>query len=316
MSSSKIPQADIERVLSHVQPFITRHLNSQSSTSPKRSFILGLTGLQGSGKSTWTDALVTAIRQNFKYNTINLSLDDLYLDHDELVNVRTNNPSNQLLQARGQPGTHDIDLSLSFFESLMDSSKDTLIPSFNKSLFNGEGGRAPQESWRCVPAGKSVDVVVFEGWCIGFQPLSDDVIKKTWNKAPQTQTMSRYPTQTLKDHAIEDLWEVNNNLARYCEMFMGPQHFDYLIHLDTDNLVNVYEWRIQQEHALWQMKNQGMSDDEVVKFVKGYMPAYELYLDQLRGGFFRPCSGYETKGQLSVILDKERKVVKMAGISL
>jgi D-glycerate 3-kinase len=68
-----------------------------------------------SSKSTWTDALVTALQQKFIYNTINLSLDDLYLDHEGLVNIRTNNPSNQLLQARGQPGTHDIDLSLAFF---------------------------------------------------------------------------------------------------------------------------------------------------------------------------------------------------------
>lgn len=316
MPASKIPEADIERVLSHVQPFIAQHLNTQSSKSTKRPFILGLTGLQGSGKSTWTDALVTALQQGFNYITINLSLDDLYLDHDELVNVRTNNPSNQLLQARGQPGTHDIDISLAFFQSLMDPSRDTLIPSFDKSLFNGEGGRAPRESWRRVPAGTSVDVVVFEGWCIGFQPLSDDVIKDTWNKTLQTQATSKYPTRTLKDHTIEDLLEVNNNLRRYCEIFMGPRHFDYLVHLDTDNLVNVYEWRIQQEHALWQMKNQGMTDDEVVKFVKGYMPAYELYLDQLRDSFFGSRSGCEEKGQLSVIMDKERKVVKMAGISL
>lgn len=41
---------------------------------------------------------------------------------------------------------------------------------------------------------------------------------------------------------------------------MGPRHFDYLFHLDTDDLVNVYEWRVQQEHALWRMKNQGMTD--------------------------------------------------------
>jgi D-glycerate 3-kinase len=33
--------------------------------------------------------------------------------------------------------------------------------------------------------------------------------------------------------------------------------------------------------SFWWVKNQGMTDDEVVKFVKGYMPAYELYLDQL-----------------------------------
>jgi D-glycerate 3-kinase len=127
----------------------------------------------------------------------------------------------------------------------MDDSEDTLIPSFDKSLFNGEGDRVPRESWRCVPAGASVDVVVFEGWCIGFQALEDDVIRDIWNKTLQTQMMAKYPTQTLKDHAIEDLLEVNSNLRRYCEMFMGPRHFDYLIHLDTDDLINVYEWRIQ-----------------------------------------------------------------------
>jgi D-glycerate 3-kinase len=71
----------------------------------------------------------------------------------------------------------------------------------------------------------------------------------------------------LKDHAIENLLEVNNNLARYCEIFMGPQHFDYPIHLDTGDSSNVYEWRIQQEQALWRMKNQGMTDDEIAKFV-------------------------------------------------
>jgi hypothetical protein len=45
------------------------------------------------------------------------------------------------------------------------------------------------------------------------------------------------------------------------------------------------------------------------------MPAYELYLDQLRDGFFGSCEEKE-KGQLSAILDKEWKVVEMAGISL
>ena len=165
MAAAKIPELEIERVLFYVQPFIARHLNAQSSAPIKRPFVLGLTGLQGSGKSTWTDALVAALQQTCNYNTINLSLDDLYLDHDELVNVRTSNPSNQLLQARGQPGTHDVALSLAFFKSLKKHSEDTLIPSFDKSQYNGEGGRAPQESWRRVTAGTRVDVVVFEGWC-------------------------------------------------------------------------------------------------------------------------------------------------------
>jgi D-glycerate 3-kinase len=314
MAPSKIHERDIERVLSFVHPFISQHLDAQSSISTRGPFFLGLTGLQGSGKSSWTEALVTSLQRNFNYNTISLSLDDLYLDHDELVNLRTKNPFNQLLQARGQPGTHDIALSLGFFESLKTSTKDTLIPSFDKSMFNGEGGRAPQESWRRVPAGTRVDVVVFEGWCIGFQPLTVDFVQERWNKEVRAQRRDKYLTQTLKDHAIDHLLSVNNNLRRYCELFMGPQHIDYLIHLDTDDLVNVYEWRIQQEHALWRVKNQGMTDDEVVNFVRGYMPAYELYLDQLRGGFFSPHEICKGKGQLNVILDKERMIVKMAEV--
>lgn len=54
-----------------------------------------------------------------------------------------------------------------------------------------------------------------------------------------------------------------------------------------------------------------MSDLEVVRFVKGYMPAYELYLDQLRSGFFRSSQSDVEKGQLRVILNKERKIVGM-----
>jgi D-glycerate 3-kinase len=53
-----------------------------------------------------------------------------------------------------------------------------------------------------------------------------------------------------------------------------------------------------------------MTDDQVVAFVNGYMPAYELYLDQLRRGFFRFDQLYQGKAQLRVVLNKDRKVVK------
>ncbi|KAJ5727644.1 hypothetical protein N7493_005464 [Penicillium malachiteum] len=306
--SFKIPEENIDNVLRHVIPHIEAHAKSQAANGP---FILGLTGLQGSGKSTWTDALVDTLRNRHNYKTINISLDDLYLDHDDLVRVRLENPQNKLLQTRGQPGTHDTELSVSFFKSVRDSSQETLLPSFDKSLFNGEGGRVPFDKWQRISSGEIIDIVVFEGWCVGFQPLEEDQVRSRWNGAVKGSNQSGYVIETLKDHAIEHLLEVNGSLRQYCELFMGPGHFDYLVHLDTDDLVNVYEWRIQQEHALWQWKNRGMSDEEVVSFVRGYMPAYELYLDQLRAGLF---SDDKDKGQLRLILDKERKVTNIYNV--
>ncbi|KAJ5474426.1 hypothetical protein N7475_003992 [Penicillium sp. IBT 31633x] len=301
-----IEQEAINSVLSHVLPQIARH---SSISATKRPFILGLTGLQGSGKSTWTDALVNVLRDLHGLNTINLSLDDLYLDHDELIQLRESNPSNKLIQTRGQPGTHDMTLARSFFENLNPGS-EMLIPSFDKSKFNGEGGRAPKETWYRVPAGTAIDVVVFEGWCIGFQPLEESQIQKRWEEGLKKQNASGYPTETLKDHAVEHLLEANTQLRGYCDLFMGPQHLDFLVHLDTDNLVNVYEWRIQQEHALRAHASESMTDEQVVQFVKGYMPSYELYLNQLRQGFFRSdVSNKEQKGQLRVVLDRDRTVV-------
>lgn len=267
---------------------------------------MALTGLQGSGKSTWTDALVKALKSR-NHTTINLSLDDLYLDHAELVQLRTSNPTNKLVQARGQPGTHDMALARSFFESL-NSGREILIPAFDKSKFNGEGGRAPVETWERIPSDATLDVVVFEGWCVGFRPLEELDLQKRWEDGVQNVSTGVYPTETLKDHALEHLLEANTNLRGYCDLFMGPQHLDFLVHLDTNDLVNVYQWRMQQEHALRQRTNESMTDEEVIQFVKGYMPAYELYLDQLRRGFFDKSLGGE-KGQLRVVLDENRKVV-------
>ncbi|KAJ5865017.1 uncharacterized protein N7529_006933 [Penicillium soppii] len=304
-----IPHEAIKTVLDQVLPHIEQHIKSQTSSPTKQPFILALTGLQGSGKSTWTDALVKTLRESHKYKTINLSLDDLYLDHDELVKLRTANQSNKLVQMRGQPGTHDMVLARSFFESL-NNGHEVYIPSFDKSKFNGEGGRAPREIWERIPSDAVIDIVVFEGWCVGFQPLKEIDLRQRWENALHKESKSVYPTETLKEHAVEHLLEANAKLRGYCDLFMGPRHLDFLVHLDSDDLANVYQWRVQQEHALRQRACESMTDEDVVQFVKSYMPAYELYLDQLRCGFFNlKSSDVAKKGQLRVVLDQDRKVV-------
>lgn len=310
MGASKISPENIDTILSYVLPHIKQNITNQSTDPIKRPFVLALTGLQGSGKSTWTDALASALNNKHQYKTINLSLDDLYLDHNDLVKLRENNPNNKLLQTRGQPGTHDTALSTSFFRSLVDSEVIS-IPSFDKSLFEGEGGRVPSHEWDRVNT-SDIDIVIFEGWCVGFQPLTEQQVRLRWSESGNSTSETIYPTETLKEHAIEHLLGVNASLQQYCELFMGRRHFDYLVHLDTDDLVNVYEWRMQQERTLRQQKGSGMTDAEVVRFVKGYMPAYELYLDQLRQGIFTDGEG---KGQLRVVMDQERKITAINAVS-
>jgi pantothenate kinase-related protein Tda10 len=44
---------------------------------------------------------------------------------------------------------------------------------------------------------------------------------------------------------------------------------DVLVHIDAEDIAYVYQWRLQQEHALIAAKGQGMSDDSVREFVNG-----------------------------------------------
>lgn len=296
-------ESNIQRTLDILVPKFQDH--KLVSTQPT---ILGITGLQGSGKSTWAAGIVNLLSAHYNLRAITISLDDLYKTHDDLIAQRDKDLANKLYRTRGQPGTHDEQLAQQFFKNLRDwdGVSELKIPSFDKSRFNGEGDRAPQSEWPSVQG--KVDVVVFEGWCVGFQSLPEPEVQKKYENAKANKVGDELEsTNTLADHQLEHLQEVNHSLKRYNNTFMGPQHFDFMIHIDTDDLRNVYRWRLQQEHALIKSKGSGMNDEAVVAFVKGYMPGYELYLDGLRAGFFRSKS----KRQVRVVLDRERNVEKV-----
>jgi D-glycerate 3-kinase len=83
------------------------------------------------------------MNNQYKYNTTNISFDGLYLEHDDLIQLHETYPLDKLLRTRGQPETHDKALAVDFFDSLTQPS-ETLVPSFDKSKFDGRG-RAPLE---------------------------------------------------------------------------------------------------------------------------------------------------------------------------
>lgn len=194
------------------------------------------------------------LRKTHALNAITISLNDLYKTHDDLLLVRKQNSYNRLLQTRGQPGTHDVNLARTFFDKIraLEKDEEICIPSFDKSRHAGDGDRAPIHTWTRVTG--PVDVVLFEGWCSGFSPLSPLQLKEKHQHAQEIQSEQEADTQestsTLGDHEIRHLELVNKRLCSYSEDFSGPQHFNALVHIDTNDLKNVYEWRWQQEQAL------------------------------------------------------------------
>lgn len=246
-----------EHIVSRVLPAIERHQDFCQQQKQRRPFILGLTSLQGCGKSTLATDIVEALNKRHHCCAVEVSLDDLYLthtEHQDLQKTNSEKPVNKLLKVRGQPVTHDISLAretLAQFAGIERDANSTItLPIFDKSLFNGDGDRLPEDQWRQLKLDPPIQILVFEGWCVGFRSLSDEEVEAKRGKAKAVAKGSQkdqkkgveqdFSNSTLADHELGDLQVVNSCLKDYCAEFMGPKYFDFLIHLDTNDLVNVY----------------------------------------------------------------------------
>ncbi|GAP92227.1 putative d-glycerate 3-kinase [Rosellinia necatrix] len=311
-----IDETAIQQTLSLLLPSIQAHRESALSGDGKRKlFVLGLSGVQGSGKSTWARSLSQALNDGHHFKTVVLSLDDLYHTHEELVRLRESNPGNSLFRNRGQPGTHDEVLAQQVFGKLR-RGEEVALPRFDKGRFKGEGDRVPQSEWERVTAEPPVDILILEGWCVGFQSLSEDELEAKWSAARTSALVESdakgASTSMLRTHPLHNIRALNENLRRYNATFLGPDHFDFLVHLDTERLANVYRWRIQQEEALRAAKGEGQTNDEVIAFVQVYMPAYELYLERLqREAFARNKGATGRKTQIRIKLGDIRQVASV-----
>lgn len=147
-----------------------------------------------------------------------LSIDDLYLPHAQQEALAKAHPDNPLVQHRGQPSTHDIQLGKSLFDDLTSRKSDIKVPSYDKSAFNGAGDQRPPSEWHTVNVAGSppVEVVVFEGWCVGFRALSDEEVERKWKAAKEEfeRKGDSYQGQLGKQR-LESALFVNAKLREY-----------------------------------------------------------------------------------------------------
>lgn len=231
-------------------PLAQHLLDHQSSIS-----VLGINGAQGTGKSTLASLLKLFLEVGAGLNVVALSLDDFYVTREERNTLaRTVHP---MLRVRGVPGTHDIQFASATIDALIHAKPGTVVslPRFDKSIDD----RQSESAW--PTATTPVDLIIFEGWCVGSMPE---------NNAALQQSVNALETE----HDQHRVWRhyVNEQLAtNYQTLFTL---MDGIVMLKAPSMKLILEWRWLQEKKLIDLKGDSgfgaMNQKQVQRFIQYY----------------------------------------------
>jgi D-glycerate 3-kinase len=203
---------------------IVSHILQRVSCHSSPLFV-AIQGPQGSGKTYLSAQLKSHLTAPpHSLNVAVLSIDDLYLPHHRLAAQAAENPENPLLNGRGQPGTHDVRYGQHLLTKLKSQSDVVELPRFDKSLFNGEGDRLPMDLQDATLVHTPVDVVILEGWCVGFNSISVDDLHHKWVGVWQEESAKLGLSDSVKEI---DISSINEKLKEY-EQYLWP-FFDVFI---------------------------------------------------------------------------------------
>jgi D-glycerate 3-kinase len=216
-----------------------------------RPILVGLSGAQGSGKSTTAARLATRLRRDGLAVCV-LSIDDFYLTRTERASLgRDIHP---LFETRGVPGTHDMALASRTIDALLHGSGSVAVPVFDK-LSND---RAPQAEWPSHSA--PLDVVILEGWCVGATPMPEHELDR--------------PINALEHHEDgEGRWRRHVNKAlqgAYRDLF---ERLDLLVLIRALDFERVHAWRSEQEAGLFEASDRSrpaMQEAAIARFIAHY----------------------------------------------
>lgn len=220
IAEEKLPSDYSGIVEAYWQPLADR-----IATETKRPLVVGINGAQGSGKSTLCLFLEQLLAER-GLNAVTISLDDLYLTRSERAALAAE--THRLFVTRGVPGTHDVAHGEAILHDLAAGS-DTFLPAFDKATDDRDSlSRGPV---------RKVDVLLFEGWCVGAVPQPAEALREPVNRL-----------EAEEDPDGEWRREVNRRLATdYAELFA---QIDLLVMLKVEDFSAVRANRALQEQKL------------------------------------------------------------------
>ena len=218
----------------------------------KKTKLIGLTGSQGTGKSTVSNILKIILKEAYNLETVIFSIDDFYKTLNE--RKKMSQKISNLFLTRGAPGTHDTKMLFQCIKNLKAKKfKYISIPKFDKSIDD----RVQKRQWLKVK--KKPNIVIFEGWCVGATAQKNKDLNYPINKLEKQKDSKKVWRQ-----------KVNLNLKKdYKKIF---NLIDKLIFLKVPSFKYVFKWRLLQEKKLriTGKGNKTMNNKQVENFVMYY----------------------------------------------
>lgn len=216
---------------------------------PSRTPVFAISGLQGSGKSTLARQ-IAAEGEAAGLRIAVLSLDDLYLTREE--RQRLARAVHPLFATRGPPGTHDVALGCDVLDALK-VGRNVALPRFDKLADD----RVASAAFARI-AGR-VDLVLFEGWCVGATPESDAALTTPLNALERDEDPDGRWRHACNDALRRDypaLWSRIDAL-----WFLQPPGFE---------VVRTWRWQQEQTMVAHAPSRTGMDRAQLDRFIQHY----------------------------------------------
>ena len=203
-------------------------------------------GSQGSGKSSLSKLIKLYLEKFYYKSVVIISMDDFYLSKKQRTQLSKN--IHPLFLTRGAPGTHDLELLNKKILQIFDKKFPVYLPIFDKVT------DTRKRTYRKVLKG---DVIIFEGWCAGAQPVNQSYLQKNFNN------LEKYKDKNF-------IWRnsYNKYLNEYQKIF---SQFNYFIYFQFNQWSHVLDWKYKQELELRGKKK----DLALKKYLKEFIQYYE-----------------------------------------